>query len=71
MRKCGGAISTVVAIEKKLAAKEDLKMSDLLRYYRDDANAAKELMVRRVKVGCFPKYFCVYLIICLGRLIKK
>lgn len=49
MRKCGSAIGTMVAIEKKLVAKEDLKMSDLLRYYRDDTNAAKELLVRRAK----------------------
>ena len=51
LRRVGDAIGTSVLIEKKLANKEDLKMSDLLRYYVADGQAAKDLMHRRIKVG--------------------
>lgn len=49
MRKAGAAVGTYGTVSKKLTAKEDLKMSDLLRYYQDDSLAARELLVRRVK----------------------
>jgi len=49
MRKNGAAVGTYGTVQKKLTAKEDLKMGDLLRYYKDDSMAARELMVRRVK----------------------
>eukprot|EP00041_Stephanoeca_diplocostata_P034646 m.1190860 g.1190860 ORF g.1190860 m.1190860 type:complete len:406 (+) comp24556_c1_seq25:154-1371(+) len=49
MRKTGQSQTAVVSIQKKLCAKEDLKMSDLLKYYKADSDAAKDLMVRRVK----------------------
>eukprot|EP00040_Diaphanoeca_grandis_P038573 m.256789 g.256789 ORF g.256789 m.256789 type:complete len:408 (-) comp34694_c0_seq1:301-1524(-) len=49
MRKTGASFSPMVTIEKKLCAKEDLKMSDLLKYYQSDSEAAKDLMTRRVR----------------------
>eukprot|EP00050_Salpingoeca_kvevrii_P005934 m.286514 g.286514 ORF g.286514 m.286514 type:complete len:403 (-) comp11588_c0_seq1:211-1419(-) len=49
LRKVGDGLTKVYQIEKKLAAKEDLKMTDLLRYYVADGNAAKDLMHRRIK----------------------
>lgn len=49
MRKGGQAHVPAAAHQKKLCAKEDLKMSDLLKYYRADSEAAKDLMSRRVK----------------------
>jgi hypothetical protein len=38
-------------IEKKMTTKQDLKMTDLLRYYVADGQAAKDLMFRRIKVS--------------------
>jgi len=49
MRKTGQATGTHGSVHKKLAAKEDLKMTDLLAYYSADTGAAKDLMTRRVK----------------------
>ena len=49
MRKMGEAHTPWQLIEKKLSAKEDLKMTDRLKYYSDDSEAAKDLMTRRVK----------------------
>ena len=49
MRKCASSNGTFVTVEKKLSAKEDLKMTDLLRYYTMDTLAARELLTRRVK----------------------
>lgn len=49
MRKTGSSFGSFVMIEKKLCAKEDLKMTDLLKYYASDSDAAKDLMTRRVK----------------------
>lgn len=51
IRKSGECQGASVLIEKKLAAREDLKMTDMLRYYMADSNAAKDLMCRRIK--CF------------------
>jgi len=34
----------IAYVEKKLAAKEDLKMTDVLRYHEADSIAAKDLM---------------------------
>jgi hypothetical protein len=43
-------------IEKKMTTKQDLKMTDLLRYYVADGQAAKDLMFRRIKVSrLFPE----------------
>lgn len=36
--------------EKKLSVKEDLKLTDLLRYYASDTGAARALMCRRLKL---------------------
>mmetsp|Transcript_42726 Transcript_42726/g.59353 ORF Transcript_42726/g.59353 Transcript_42726/m.59353 type:complete len:327 (+) Transcript_42726:222-1202(+) len=49
MRKTGQVHVPAAQHQMKLAAKEDLKMSDLLKYYRADSEAAKDLMSRRVK----------------------
>lgn len=49
LRKIGSAHEVLLSIEKKLVAKEDLKMSDLLMYYSADGKAAQELMHRRIK----------------------
>lgn len=40
---------SLAAAEKKLAAKEDLKLTDVLRYHEADSIAAKDLMYRRIK----------------------
>jgi hypothetical protein len=50
IRKLSDASGKNLLIEKKLASKEDLKMTDLLRYYTDDGQAAKDLLYRRIKV---------------------
>ena len=49
MRKTGQATGTHGSVHKKLAAKEDLKMTDLLAYCSADTGAAKDLVTRRVK----------------------
>lgn len=49
LRKTGETLSKAQTVEKKLAAKEDLKLTDLLRYYVSDGQAAKDLMWRRIK----------------------
>ena len=49
LRKTGEMMVTATAIEKKLVAREDLKMTDLLRYYVADTEAAKSLLWRRIK----------------------
>ncbi|EGD78876.1 hypothetical protein PTSG_01853 [Salpingoeca rosetta] len=49
IRLVGNVLRKCQTIEKRLATKEDLKLTDLLRYYEADANAAKDLMVRRIK----------------------
>jgi hypothetical protein len=49
VRKLGKDSQTYTTVEKKLTSKEDLKMGDLLTYYAADAQAARELMVRRIK----------------------
>ncbi|EDQ85226.1 uncharacterized protein MONBRDRAFT_34397 [Monosiga brevicollis MX1] len=49
LRQVGDFTGKAQTIEKKLAAKEDLKLLDLLVYYAADAVAARELMMRRVK----------------------
>lgn len=45
----GACVEKVSGVERKLSSKEDLKMTDLLRYYVADANAVRELLFRRVK----------------------
>lgn len=50
MRKTGQVHVPGAQHEMKLAAKEDLKMTDLLKYYRADSEASKDLLSRRVKV---------------------
>ena len=50
IRKTADAHSKSTMMEKKLVNKEDLKMTDLLRYYVADGQAAKDLLYRRVKV---------------------
>lgn len=49
LRKTGECMTTTSAVEKKLVAREDLKMTDLLRYYVADSDAAKDLLWRRIK----------------------
>lgn len=49
LRKTGEAHTSLQSIEKKLSAKEDLKMTDRLKYYNDDSEAARDLLTRRVK----------------------
>ena len=49
LRKTGELQAASAAIEKKLVAREDLKLTDLLRYYVADADAAKALLWRRIK----------------------
>lgn len=49
LRKVGEMTLTATAVEKKLVAREDLKMTDLLRYYVADTEAAKSLLWRRIK----------------------
>lgn len=49
LRNVGETLIKAQAVEKKLAAKEDLKLTDLIRYYAADGQAARELMYRRVK----------------------
>lgn len=49
LRKVGEAHEKAQTVQKKLSAKEDLKMTDLLRYYVADGLAAKDLMLRRIK----------------------
>lgn len=49
-KKVGEACAKAQINEKKLAAKEDLKLTDLLRYYAADTQAARDLMVRRIKL---------------------
>jgi sorting nexin-5/6/32 len=49
LRDVGATMMKAQAIEKKLVAKEDLKLTDLLRYYQADGQAARDLMYRRVK----------------------
>merc|ERR1719197_1256034 len=49
LRKVGSAHDALLSIETKLAKKEDLKMADLLMYYSADGQAAKDLMLRRIK----------------------
>jgi sorting nexin-5/6/32 len=49
LRKTGEVLAKMQMNEKKLAAKEDLKLTDLLRYYVSDTGAARDLMCRRIK----------------------
>jgi len=49
VRKTGESHVVAKTHQNKLAAKEDLKMTDLLKYYRADSMAARDLMERRVK----------------------
>lgn len=49
MRKTGESHAPFQSIEKKMCAKEDLKMTDRLKYYASDSEAAKDLLTRRVK----------------------
>lgn len=49
MRLLGQTVGKVAIIQKKLAAKEDLKLTDILRYHEADSIAAKDLMYRRIK----------------------
>lgn len=49
LRKTGEATQKSRTHEKKLVAKEDIKMTDLLRYYLADSLAAKDCMWRRIK----------------------
>ena len=58
--KVGEQLSKAVVIEKKLANKEDLKLTDLLRYYVADGEAAKDLMYRRIKVTCIATLSCAH-----------
>ena len=51
LKKVGETLEKAQTVQKKLAAKEDLKLTDLLRYYVADGLAARELMWRRIKVG--------------------
>ncbi|CAG0898199.1 unnamed protein product [Cyprideis torosa] len=41
-------------IEARVASDEDLKVTDLLKYYKRDTNAAKELLYRRLR--CLANY---------------
>jgi sorting nexin-5/6/32 len=50
LRLVGEASGKLAVSSKKLAAKEDLKLTDLLRYYVSDAGAARDLLCRRFKV---------------------
>lgn len=49
MRLFGMALGKGQVVQKKLAAKEDLKLTDILRYHEADSIAAKDLMYRRIK----------------------
>jgi sorting nexin-5/6/32 len=48
IRKLGSANQIYTTIGKKLVAKEDIKMADLLTYYHADVSAARDLMARRL-----------------------
>lgn len=41
-------------MEGRVASDEDLKLADTLRYYQRDSNAARSLLVRRLK--CLAQY---------------
>lgn len=41
-------------VEGRVASDEDLKLSDLLRYYMRDSHAAKRLLYRRLR--CLANY---------------
>eukprot|EP00056_Hartaetosiga_gracilis_P020393 m.19166 g.19166 ORF g.19166 m.19166 type:complete len:392 (+) comp8419_c0_seq1:64-1239(+) len=49
IRLTGQLLVSTQVVEKKLSAKEDLKLCELIRYYAADSFAAKELMWRRVR----------------------
>lgn len=66
MRTTGQVHTPAAQHQMKLAAKEDLKMSDLLKYYRADSEAAKDLMSRRVKVRAWAQSHLFFLFISLG-----
>eukprot|EP00048_Salpingoeca_helianthica_P022224 m.17093 g.17093 ORF g.17093 m.17093 type:complete len:400 (-) comp7044_c0_seq1:180-1379(-) len=50
LRALADAFGKAQVIEKKLSVKEDLKLTDLLRYYASDVGAARALMCRRIKM---------------------
>lgn len=41
-------------MEGRVASDEDLKLADILRYYQRDSNAARSLLIRRLK--CLAQY---------------
>lgn len=49
-----GTKGTLQKIESRVASDQDLKLADTLRYYMRDSQAAKSLLVRRLK--CLANY---------------